>query len=92
MIKIIFIIIINKYYVYRERGVWWNRQILNPEYIAPMDKNNQVLLDTLKSHKILLSNRTPLPVNPIFKSKFCFNYIFYNYFNPDGVLQFLVLT
>jgi hypothetical protein len=53
--------------IQRERGVWWNRIILNSEFIAPMDKNNQVLLDTLKSHKILLSNRTPLPVNPIFK-------------------------
>ncbi|KAL4147820.1 hypothetical protein QTP88_002168 [Uroleucon formosanum] len=51
----------------RERGVWWNRQIINPEFIAPIDKNNQVLLDTLKSHKILLSNRTPLPVNTVFK-------------------------
>lgn len=51
----------------REKGIWWNRQILNSEFIAPMDKNSQVLLDTLKSHKIILSNRTPVPVNPIFK-------------------------
>jgi len=55
--------------VCREKGIWWNRQVLNSEFIAPMDKNSQVLLDTLKSHKILLSNRTPLPVNPVFKRK-----------------------
>lgn len=54
----------------REKGIWWNRQLLNAEYVTPMDINNQVLLDTLKAHKILLSNRTPLPVNPVFKSKF----------------------
>jgi len=53
----------------REKGIWWNRQILNSEFIAPVDKNSQVLLDTLKSHKIILSNRTPVPVNPIFKRK-----------------------
>jgi len=55
--------------VCREKGIWWNRQVLNSEFIAPMDKNSQVLLDTLKSHKILLINRTPLPVNPVFKRK-----------------------
>lgn len=58
--------------VCREKGIWWNRQVLNSEFIAPMDKNSQVLLDTLKSHKILLSNRTPLPVNPVFKRKYYF--------------------
>ncbi|XP_025408898.1 lipase maturation factor 2-like [Sipha flava] len=56
----------------REKGVWWNRQVLNSEYIAPMDVTNQRLLDTLKTHKILLSNRTPKPVNPVFKRKFQF--------------------
>lgn len=58
------------YHIFRDRGIWWNRQILNSEFIAPMDKNNQVLLDTLKTYKILLSNRTPIPVNPVFKRKF----------------------
>eukprot|EP00102_Acyrthosiphon_pisum_P014708 XP_008184894.2 PREDICTED: lipase maturation factor 2-like [Acyrthosiphon pisum] len=48
-------------------AVWLNRQILNSEFIAPMERNNQVLLDTLTFHEILLSNRTPLPVNPVFK-------------------------
>lgn len=60
------------FYVFREKGVWWNRQLLNSEFIPPMDKQNQVLLDTLKTHKMLLSNRTPLPVNPVFKRKFEF--------------------
>lgn len=42
-----------------------------------MDKNSQVLLDTLKTHKILL-NRTPLAVNPFVKREYYFNnYIFY---------------
>lgn len=57
------------FYYYRKKGVWWNRQILNPEYVGPMDKNNQALLDTLKVHKILLSNRTSTPINPVFKRK-----------------------
>ncbi|VVC45003.1 Lipase maturation factor [Cinara cedri] len=50
----------------RKRGIWWNRQLMMPDYLQAMDKNSQVLLDTLKTHKILL-NRTPLPVNPYFK-------------------------
>lgn len=37
--------------------------------MGPMDKNNQALLDTLKVHKILLSNRTSTPINPVFKRK-----------------------
>lgn len=57
-------------YFFRQKGVWWNRQLLNAEFLPPMDKNNQVLLDNLKAHKIVLSNRTPLPVNPVFKRKF----------------------
>ncbi|XP_050535922.1 lipase maturation factor 2-like [Daktulosphaira vitifoliae] len=51
--------------VQRNRGVWWTRQLVS-DYIAPLDKNSQVLLDTLKSHKILL-NRTSKAVNPLWK-------------------------
>ncbi|XP_050435661.1 lipase maturation factor 2-like [Adelges cooleyi] len=51
--------------VQRLRGIWWTRKFIS-EYLAPTDKTSQVLLDQLKSYKLLL-NRTPKDINPIFK-------------------------